>query len=273
MELTDTERQQRSADRMQQLASLRTPPTFADPRADRQHRKERLAAAFRLFSKFGFDDGVAGHITVRDPEHEDSFWVNPLGVHFSQIRVSNLIRCNHNGDVVEGNQAVNEAAFAIHSSIHKARPQANAAAHSHSIYGRAWSAFGQPLDPITQDACAFYDDHSVYTDFGGVAVEEAEGARIARALGGHKAVILQNHGLLTVGDTVDEAAFWFIKMERACQIQLLVESAAANGRKVNLVRTEMARQSARLIGTSAAGWYEFQPLYARIVAEQPDLLS
>jgi ribulose-5-phosphate 4-epimerase/fuculose-1-phosphate aldolase len=167
---------------------------------------------------------------------------------------------------------VNAAAFAIHSSIHRARPEANAAAHSHSTYGRAWSAFGQPLDPLTQDACAFYRDHAVYNDFGGVAVEEAEGVRITQALGSGKAVILQNHGLLTVGNTVDEAAFWFIKMERVCQIQLLVEAAAANGRPVRHVRDDMARQSAALIGTNAAGWYEFQPLYARIVAEEPDLL-
>ncbi len=258
---------------MEALARLRTPPTFSTVAEERLHRKQRLAAAFRLFSKFGFDDGVAGHITVRDPEHTDSFWVNPLGVHFSQIKVSNLIRCDHHGDVVEGDHAVNAAAFAIHSSIHRARPDANAAAHSHSTHGRAWSAFGQHLDPLTQDACAFHGDHSVYTQFGGVAVDEAEGARIASALSTNKAVILQNHGLLTVGNTVDEAVFWFIKMERACQIQLLVEAAAANGRAVHQIQDDMARQSAGLIGTPAAGWFEFQPLYARIVAEQPDLLD
>jgi len=255
------------------LEGLRRQSGFSDVAQERLHRKQRLAAAFRLFSRFGFDDGLAGHITVRDPEFTESFWLNPIGVHFSQIKVSNLIRCDYDGKVVEGDLPLNEAAFAIHSAIHRSRPDMHAAAHAHSTHGRAWSVFGRKLDPLTQDACAFYDDHSVYEDFGGVVVDLDEGARIAAALGIHKAVILQNHGLLTVGRTVDEAAFWFIKLERSCQVQLLAEAAARPDRPMMQVRPEVARQSADLIGTSAAGWYEFQPLYARIVREQPDLLE
>ena len=172
---------------------------------ERLHRKQRLAAAFRLFSKFGFDEGVAGHITARDPEFTDTFWVNPFGVHFSHVKVSNLIRCDHHGNVVEGDYPVNAAAFAIHSRVHQTREDAVAAAHSHSTYGRAWSTLGRKLDPLTQDVCAFYEDHALYDDFGGVVVELDEGQRIANALGPNKAAILQNHGLLTVGKTVDEA--------------------------------------------------------------------
>jgi ribulose-5-phosphate 4-epimerase/fuculose-1-phosphate aldolase len=119
--------------------SLPRPPVFDTPEEERLHRKQRLAAAFRLFSKFGFDEGVAGHITARDPEFSDTFWVNPFGVHFSQVNVSNLIRCDHEGKVVEGRHPVNAAAFAIHSNVHRARPDAIAAAHSHSVHGRAWS--------------------------------------------------------------------------------------------------------------------------------------
>ncbi len=131
--------------------SMPQPPVFDTPAQERRHRKQRLAAAFRLFSKFGFDEGVAGHITARDPEFTDTFWVNPFGVHFSQVNVSNLIRCDHEGKVVEGNHPVNAAAFAIHSNVHQARPDAVAAAHSHSTYGRAWSTLGRKLDPLTQD--------------------------------------------------------------------------------------------------------------------------
>ena len=180
------------------------PPVFATVAEERLHRKQRLAAGFRLFSKFGFDEGVAGHITARDPEHTDTFWVNPFGVHFSQVSVSNLIRCDHEGHVVEGAHPVNTAAFVIHSRVHGARPDVIGAAHSHSTHGRAFSTLGMPLAPLTQDACAFYDDHALYDDFGGVVVDLDEGARIAQALGGHKAAILANHGLLTVGRTVDE---------------------------------------------------------------------
>src|SRR5262245_12592583 len=151
--------------------NLPQPPTFANVEEARLHRKQRLAAAFRLFSKFGFDEGVAGHITARDPEHPDTFWVNPFGVHFSQIKVSNLIRCDHKGNVVEGDYAVNAAAFVIHSRVHTARPDAVGAAHTHSTYGRAWSTLGRKLDPITQDSCAFYGDHELYDDFGGVVVD------------------------------------------------------------------------------------------------------
>ena len=117
-----------------------------------QQRKERnqlekLAAGFRLFDYFGFNEGVAGHITYRDPEFKDHFWVNPLGVHFSQISVSDLLLVNHDGKVVQGDKDVNVAAFAIHSRLHKARPDVNAAAHSHSIYGRTFSTLGKLLDP------------------------------------------------------------------------------------------------------------------------------
>ncbi|WP_427309367.1 class II aldolase/adducin family protein [Cupriavidus sp. H39] len=254
--------------------NLPQPPQFATAAEERLHRKQRLAAAFRLFSKFGFDEGVAGHITARDPEFTDTFWVNPFGVHFSQVKVSNLIRCDHHGDVVEGDYPVNAAAFAIHSRVHQTRPDAVAAAHLHSTYGRAWSTLGRPLDALTQDVCAFYNDHAVYDDFGGVVVELDEGQRIANALGQNKAAILQNHGLLTVGKTVDEAAWWFITMERSCQVQLLAEAAAARTQApLKVIADAAARQAYSIVGTAQAGWFQFQPLYARIVKEQPDLLD
>src|SRR6266550_3800217 len=106
---------------------------------ERLHRKQNLAAAFRLFSRFGFDEGVAGHITARDPELTDHFWVNPFGMHFGHIRVSDLILVNDRGEVVEGDHQVNTAAFAIHSQVHAARPDVIAAAHAHSVYGKTWS--------------------------------------------------------------------------------------------------------------------------------------
>ena len=102
-------------------------PKFATVEEERRHRKQRLAAGFRLFGTFGFDEGVAGHITARDPEHLDHFWVNPFGMNFKHIRVSDLILVNRDGEVVEGDHAVNAAAFAIHSQVHEARPDVVAA--------------------------------------------------------------------------------------------------------------------------------------------------
>ena len=244
-------------------------PKFATIGEERRHRKERLAAGFRLFAKFGFDEGVAGHITARDPERPDHFWVNPFGTHFRLIRVSDLILVNAKGEVVEGKEQVNIAAFAIHSSIHHARPDVIAAAHSHSLYGKALASLGRPLDPITQDACAFFEDHVVFGDFTGVVHETSEGERIAKALGNHKAAILQNHGLLTVGQTVDEAVWWFITMDRSCHTQLLALAAG----KPALITRESALATRQLVGTHQAGWFQFQPLWEMITREQPDLLD
>jgi len=244
-------------------------PKFATVEDERLHRKQRLAAAFRLFGRFGFDEGVAGHITARDPERLDHFWVNPFGMSFSHIRVSDLLLVNHQGDVVEGDAPVNKAAFVIHSNVHAARPDVIAAAHSHSLHGKAWSSLGRLLDPITQDVCAFYEDHSLFDDFTGVVLDLEEGKRIAHALGDRKAVILRNHGLLTVGHSVDEAAWWFITMERSCQAQLLAEAA---GTPV-LVDPEMARVTRTQVGSHVSGYFSFQPLYQRIVRDQPDLLE
>jgi ribulose-5-phosphate 4-epimerase/fuculose-1-phosphate aldolase len=245
-------------------------PTFDTPEEERLHRKQRLAAALRLFGRFGFDEGIAGHITARDPERLDHFWVNPFGMSFKQIRVKDLILVNGRGEVVDGTWPVNQAAFAIHSQIHAARPDVVAAAHAHSVHGKAWSSLGRLLDPLTQDACAFYGDHAVFDDYTGVVLDVEEGKRIAQALGDNKAVILSNHGLLTVGQTsVDEAAWWFVTMERTCQAQLLAESA---GTPVP-IDSEQAAKTAKQVGAPKAGWRAFQPHYEWIVQVEPDLLE
>jgi ribulose-5-phosphate 4-epimerase/fuculose-1-phosphate aldolase len=236
-------------------------PKFESTDEAREHMKQRMAAAFRLFDRFGFDEGVAGHLTGRDPEHPDLFWVNPLGMSFGQIRASDLIRVNREGEVVDGDWPVNTAAFAIHSQIHEARPDVNAAAHTHSPYGRAFSTLGKPLAPLTQDACAFHGDHTVFDDYTGVVLDVEEGKRIAHALGDAKACILRNH--------VDEAAWWFITMERSCHVQLMAEAA---GDPIP-IDEEYAALTQTQVGTSMGGWFSFQPLYDKIVAEQPDCLN
>jgi ribulose-5-phosphate 4-epimerase/fuculose-1-phosphate aldolase len=254
------------------MASDRTPhafPHFSSAEEERRHRKQRLAAAFRLFGHLGFGEGTAGHITARDPELLDHFWLNPLGMSFRKIRVKDLMLVNDRGEVVEGDWPLNGAAFAIHSQIHAARPDVAAAAHAHSVYGKAWSSLRRPLDPLTQDACAFYEDHVVFDDYTGAVFELEEGKRITDALGGRKAAILANHGLLTVGRTVDEAAWWFLTMERTCQAQLLAEAA---GTPV-LIDAEHAATAAAQVGGYRVGWLQFQPLYDWIVDEEPDLLD
>jgi ribulose-5-phosphate 4-epimerase/fuculose-1-phosphate aldolase len=244
-------------------------PVFDDVADERQHRKERLAAAFRLFGRFGFGEGVAGHITVRDPEHHDRFWLNPIGVDFRLIRVSDLVCVDHDGEILHGDYAINQAAFAIHSQVHAVRPDVVAAAHTHSIHGKAFSSLGRLLDPITQDACQFYGDHVLFDDFTGVVLDPSEGRRIAEGLGPHKAAILRNHGLLTVGHSVDEAAWWYITMERSCQAQLL---AMAAGTPIS-IDPEAAALTQTQIGHHFGGWFSFQPLYSVIARDEPDLFD
>jgi ribulose-5-phosphate 4-epimerase/fuculose-1-phosphate aldolase len=244
-------------------------PVFDSVEEERLHRKQRLAASFRLFARLGYDVGIAGHITARDPEMTDHFWVNPFGQHFGHVRVSDLLLVNDRGEVVVGDAPVNTAAFAIHSQVHAARPDVVAAAHTHSMAGKAWSTLGRLLDPLTQDACAFYRDHGLFDDYTGVVFDTEEGKRIAHALGDHKAVILRNHGLLTVGHTVDAAVWWFVSMDQACQAQLLAEAAGSTV----LIAEDSAAHTHSQVGNELVGWFSFQPLYAKIVREEPDFLE
>lgn len=121
---------------------------------------------------------------------------------------------------------------------------------------------------ITQDSLRFYNSHAVYDNFGGVVLSHEEGRRIAEALGNGKAAILQNHGLLTVGRSVDEAAFWFMSLDKTCHAQLLVDAAArGSGYEKKIIGEEEARESAKLVGASATGWLGFQPYYDEMLAK------
>lgn len=245
-------------------------PEFESPAEERQHRKERLAAACRAFALQGFDYGFAGHLTVRDPERPELYWTNPMAVPFNQVKVSNLILVDHEGRVREGAYAVNRAGFVLHAAVHEAHPEIIAMCHAHTVYGTAFAALGKKLEPITQDAAAFYEDHVVIGDEAGqVAVEVKGGNRVANAFKGVKAAIHQNHGLLTASrHSIDSAAFWFIALERCCQQQLMID---ATGIAPKLVSPERARYSREHVGSDYIGWLHFQTIYADLAQSQPDL--
>jgi ribulose-5-phosphate 4-epimerase/fuculose-1-phosphate aldolase len=238
-------------------------PTFPDHASKRQWQLEHMAAAFRHWSREGFVEGISGHISVRDPEHHDAFWTNPLGVHFGLLNASDMILVNLDGKVIGGNRTrpPNAAGFLIHAAVHRARPDVHAVCHAHTTYGKAWSVFGKPIEIMTQDACKFYKAHSVYNSYGGVVLASEEGEQIAQALGNNKACILRNHGLLTVGGTVDEAAFLFLSMEHACQGQLLCEAAAANGLEKILITDEEAEYVFQMESDPETCYHEFGAYY------------
>ena len=235
----------------------------------RRYNLERLASGFRMFAHFGFDEGIAGHITYRDPEHEDHFWVNPFGMHFNQICVSDLILVNKDGEVVLGDKPVNTAAFAIHSSLHDARPDVNAAAHSHSMYGKTFSTLGKMLDPISQDSCAFYERTAIFADYDGVANGPDEGINIAKALGDKEFCILQNHGILTTGSMVDTAVWYFLNMEDACKSQLLAEAVG----KPKVIPHDTACATRDYVANDLSAFVSFQPTVDVLWEEEPDLLD
>jgi ribulose-5-phosphate 4-epimerase/fuculose-1-phosphate aldolase len=245
------------------------PERQGSPTEEREHRKRQLAAAFRIFARYGFDEGIAGHITARDPLLADHFWVNPYAVHFSRIRVSDLLLIDDRGRVVQGARRTNKAAFSIHSSIHEARPDVVAIAHAHSIHGRAWSALSRPLDPIIQESCAFYGDHVLFDEYRGLVLERDEGARIAAKMGSGRAAILRHHGLLTVGRSVEEAAWWFITMDRACQMQLLAEAAGTP----RLMSEEEATLAHRQFGSANMARHSFRLLADLVFEQEPDVLG
>jgi ribulose-5-phosphate 4-epimerase/fuculose-1-phosphate aldolase len=126
-------------------------PTFTDKYAERAWAKGKMAAAFRICARLGWADGASGHVSLRDPVNPEHFWINPYAVHFAQMKASDLVLVDHEGkQVLPTKHKVNAAGFIIHSSIHKARPDINAAVHLHSPWGRAWSAFGKGIDMVNQ---------------------------------------------------------------------------------------------------------------------------
>jgi ribulose-5-phosphate 4-epimerase/fuculose-1-phosphate aldolase len=241
-------------------------PSFEEIRL---FRKQRLAASLRLFALYGFDHGPAGHITVRDPEWTDHFWINPLGQYFGHVRVSDLLLVNHDGDIIIGDRPVNQAGFQIHSAIHRARPEVNGVAHSHSPYGKTFSTLHKFLDPLTQDSAGFYERQAL-SAFTGVVLDRSQAQKIVQDGGDKNFIILENHGFLTVGPSVESAVWHFIALEDAARTQLLAEAA---GKPVPLSQ-EVARFTAgQYRSHEDGGRFAFQPLYERIVHEQPDLLD
>ena len=247
-------------------------PSFSSFAEERQYLKERLVGDCRAFYLEGFDYGFAGHLTVRDPEHPHLYWTNPMAVHFSKVKVSNLILADHNGRVVEGKYAINRAGFVLHAAVHEMHPDIVAMCHAHTVYGTAFASLGKKLDPISQDAAAFYEDHAVIgAEAGQVAVEVKAGGSVAAHFTGVKAAIHRNHGLLTASrHSIEAAAFWFIALERCCKQQLMIE---ATGQKPMLVPHDKAVYSREHVGSEYIGWLHFQTIWTQLVEDQPDMFD
>jgi L-ribulose-5-phosphate 4-epimerase len=243
-------------------------PSAAD---ERLHRKQQLAASLRLLARHGVEPGLAGHLSARDPEHTDHFWVNPVGVPFSHIRVSDLLRIDSDGRVVEGDGPVNISGIAYHHAVQRARPDVVGIVHAHSFHAKTWSAFGRPVEPIVADLAVFHEDQVIFVPDRPPERTEADARdevadQFVRALGSRNILIWRNHGHWTVGNTVESAAWRFIAYESAARVQLAAQ-AAGTAIVDPPARAPSAEQR------EAWAWLSFLPYWDQVVRDEPDLFD
>ena len=231
----------------------------------RETRRRDAALGYRIFGAFGWGSTGDGHISARDPELLDHFWMARYGVPFSQVTVNDIVLVGPNGNVVDApggiDSGINPAAYLIHWPIHEARADIVAAAHTHTPYGTPFSTHRARLLPITQESCGFFENHALFEDEELDIVSLDGGKRIAAAMGTARSIILANHGLLTSGASVGEAVGWFVTMERVAEAQMKAGTSAKP------ISDEGARAVAQSVGSAEAGWHMFQWLVRRYVPD------
>lgn len=217
----------------------------ADPSArDEATLRAQLAACFRLVARFGMDDLIYNHISVRVPGKRDHFLINPYGLLFSEITASCFVKIGLDGVKVEPSEdEVNQAGFVIHSAIHAAREDAACVLHTHSEAATAVSALEEGLLPLSQFAMR-YQGHIGLHDYEGVALDTDERARLIADIGPHNVLLLRNHGVLTVGRTIPEAFILAYYFEKAARVQLLAQGALASGARLALPTGPVTKKTA-----------------------------
>ena len=232
--------------------------------AERAHRKRMCAIGYRIFASQRWGQLGDGHISARDPELTDHFWVLDWGVPFGEATVDALVLVGPDGAVkdVDGNPtgAVNTAGYNIHAPLLAARPDVVSAAHTHTQFGTPWSANVAPFRAISQESTSFVFDQAMFDDEEVEVLTYDGGKRIGAALGGNKLVILRNHGLLTVGPTVEDAVGWFVLAERVAEVHV----KAPDGRAIS---DEAAAVAASTMAPQGGGWRVFQWLQRSLVPD------
>ncbi len=205
--------------------------------------RQDLAAAYRLVAHYGMDDSIYTHISARVPDAEDQFLINPFGMLFKDITASSLVKIDLEGQILDHSiHDVNPAGFTIHSAVHAARHDVACVLHTHTVAGVAVSSLAGGLQPCNQWALQFYN-RIVYHDFEGIALDHGERHRLVADLGPtSKAMILRNHGLLTLGRTVSEAFILMLNLDRACRVQMAIQ---ASGQPISVVSPEVCEKTAQ----------------------------
>jgi len=221
--------------------------------------KVDLAAALRAAALYGLNEGVDNHFSLAVPGRDDRFLLNRFGPHWSEITASDLITVDLDGEVVEGDGDWEVTAFMIHRGVHLARPSARCVLHTHMPYATAVSMIDGGLDTRASQNAMMFHGRVVSLEYGGHADAADEGSRIGEAVGDDTwVVILENHGVLAIGETVAEAWHRLYFLERACQVQVLAQST---GRPLIQVSEELA---ARTAGQAAADANNPPTLFAAV---------
>jgi ribulose-5-phosphate 4-epimerase/fuculose-1-phosphate aldolase len=229
-----------------------------------QELRVQLAAAYRVADCLGWSELIYTHISVRIPGPEHHFLINPYGLSFDEVTASSLVKIDVDGNKVsESKYFANKAGFVIHSAIHMARPDAACVWHMHTLAGMAVAGQEEGLLPVHMYSHNFWNRVS-YHDFEGPSMRLDERARLVKSLGQNQALILRNHGLLTVGRTVPEAFIRFWRLNRACEIQLAAQAA-----KLRIPSADVCEQSFRtgeefLTDQADLGVLEFQAILRKI---------
>ncbi len=237
------------------------PPRFASMEEERAHRKRMCALGYRIFGRLGFGQTGDGHISARDPERPDHFWLLRYGVPFKEATVAELVLVAPDGTLAEGRGGINTAAYSIHHPIHTARPDVVSAAHCHSHYGTPFAAQNRLFEPLSQESCMFVFDQALFDDEE-VAIQSTEGGeRIAGAMGEANLCVLRNHGLLTAGDSVESAVVRFVLAERVAEVHI---KAGARGTPICVAA---AKETAREYDRGKVPWHAFQYLVRDVVPD------
>ncbi|MFM0516505.1 MULTISPECIES: aldolase [Caballeronia] len=188
--------------------------------------RRQLAACFRLAALHGFEEGVCNHFSAMVPGRDDLFFVNPYGYAFGEITASRLLICDFDGNVIDGEGEPEATAFFIHARVHKLMPRVKAAFHTHMPNATALCLLdGPPLLWLGQTSLKFYGRTAVDEHYSGLALDDAEGDRIAGAMGDADILFLKNHGVMVAGATIAEAWDDLYYLERAAEVQLRAMSA------------------------------------------------
>ncbi len=210
-------------------------------RNDIRQARIDLAAAFRLAVRHGLSEGICNHFSLMLPSSEELFLINPYGLHWSEIRASDLLLLDGAGRTVEGAGEVEASAFNIHAAVHRAESKARCVLHTHMPYATALTMIeGGRLEPAHQTALRFHGAIAYDDRFNGLATDMAEGERMARLLDGKEVLFLANHGVIVTGATVGGAFDSLYYLERAAQAQCI---ALATGKPLRLVGDEIARKT------------------------------